>query len=156
MTETAPDKTLRATTAIFAVALLVHGADHLRRGMDATSALVNALGTLQLLFALFTVFLVFRGHSAAPRAAVFIGFASAFGFTIVHVLPDWFGPLSDSFVNAPPSSSVTGFSWFAALFEIAADLAIALVGLRVLRSRRVSVAWNRTMPPTALGSEGCH
>jgi hypothetical protein len=140
MTETAPDSTLRATTVVFAVALLVHGADHLRRGMDATSALVNALGTLQILFALFTVFLVYRRHPAAPRAAVFIGFASAIGFTIVHLLPDWFGPLSDSFINAPAASGVTGFSWFAALFEIAADLAIGVAGLRVLRSRELSVA----------------
>ncbi|MFC8380765.1 hypothetical protein [Nocardia sp. NPDC057272] len=140
MTETAPDSTLRATTAVFAVALLVHGADHLRRGMDATSSLVNALGTLQILFALFTVFLVFRRHPASPRAAVFIGFASAIGFTIVHLLPDWFGPLSDSFINAPAASGVTGFSWFAALFEISADLAIGIAGLRVLRSRELSVA----------------
>ncbi|MFD4352109.1 hypothetical protein ACFWPX_06100 [Nocardia sp. NPDC058518] len=140
MTETTPDSTLRATAAVFAVALVVHGADHLRRGMDATSQLVNALGTLQLLFALLTVVLVFRGHSAAPRAAVFIGFASAAGFTIVHLLPDWFGPLSDSFINVPPSAGVTGFSWFAALFEIAADLAIAVAGLRVLRSVQVSPA----------------
>lgn len=140
MTETAPDTTLRAATAVFAVALLVHGADHLRRGMDATSALVNALGTLQLLFALLTVFLVFRRHQEGARAAVFIGFASAAGFTIVHLLPDWFGPLSDSFINAPPSAGVTGFSWFAALFEIAADLAIAIAGLRVLRSRHRRMA----------------
>ncbi|WP_410870470.1 hypothetical protein [Nocardia sp. A7] len=140
MTETAPDSTLRATTAVFAVALLVHGADHLRRGMDATSALVNALGTLQLLFALLTVILVLRRRQEAARAAVFIGFASAVGFTIVHVLPDWFGPLSDSFINAPASSGVTGFSWFAALFEITADLAIAFAGLSVLRSRQLSVA----------------
>ncbi|MFD3746074.1 hypothetical protein [Nocardia sp. NPDC058633] len=140
MTETAPDSTLRAATAVFAVALLVHGADHLRRGMDVTSPLVNALGTLQILFALFTVFLVVRRHSAAPRAAVFIGFASAVGFTIVHLLPDWFGPLSDSFINAPAAAGVTGFSWFAALFEIAADLAIAVAGLLVLRSRQLSVA----------------
>ncbi len=140
MTETAPESTLRATTAVFAVALLVHGADHLRRGMDASSALVNALGTLQLLFALLTVFLVLRRHQEGARAAVFIGFASAVGFTIVHLLPDWFGPLSDSFINAPARSGVTGFSWFAALFEIAADLAIAVAGLRVLRARQVSVA----------------
>ncbi|MFE1592827.1 hypothetical protein [Nocardia sp. NPDC058705] len=140
MTETSPEQTLRVTAAVFTVALLVHGADHMRRGMDATSALVNTLGTLQLLFALFTVLLVFRGHREGARAAVFIGFASAAGFTIVHLLPDWFGPLSDSFINASPSAGVTGFSWFAALFEITADIAIAIAGLRVLRSRQMSVA----------------
>ncbi|MFC6013919.1 hypothetical protein [Nocardia lasii] len=140
MTETSPESTLRLTTAIFAVALLVHGADHLRRGMDVTSPLVNTLGTLQVLFALFTVFLVARGRPEGARAAVLIGFASAIGFTVVHVLPDWFGPLSDSFVNAPPELRVTGFSWFAAVFEIAADLAIAVAGLRVLRARRLAPA----------------
>ncbi|MFD5174521.1 hypothetical protein ACFWM1_01825 [Nocardia sp. NPDC058379] len=137
---TAPETTLRAATAVFAVALVVHGADHLRRGMDATSALVNALGTLQLLAALLVVVLVFRRHSAAPLAAVIVGFASAAGFFVVHLLPDWFGPLSDSFVNAPADANVTGFSWFAALFEIAADLAVGLAGLRVLRERSAAVA----------------
>lgn len=136
---TSPETTLRIATAVFAVALLVHGADHLRRGMDVTSALVNALGSLQLLFALFTVFLVFRRHPAAPRAAVLIGFASAIGFTVVHLLPDWFGPLSDSFIAAPAQNRVTGFSWFAALFEITADLAIAFAGLRVLRERSTAI-----------------
>ncbi|MET9213268.1 MULTISPECIES: hypothetical protein [unclassified Nocardia] len=137
---TAPETTLRAATAVFAVALVVHGADHLRRGMDATSALVNALGTLQLLAALLVVVLVFRRHSAAPLAAVIVGFASAAGFFVVHLLPDWFGPLSDSFVNAPADANVTGFSWFAALFEISADLAVGLAGLRVLRERSAAVA----------------
>lgn len=137
---TAPETTLRAATAVFAVALLVHGADHLRRGMDATSALVNALGTLQLLFAMLVVFLVFRRHSAAPPAAVIVGFASAVGFTVVHLLPDWFGPLSDSFVDAPARANVTAFSWFAALFEIAADLAVAVAGVRVLRERSATIS----------------
>ncbi|MEV0332001.1 hypothetical protein [Nocardia sp. NPDC050717] len=136
MTETTTDSTLRLTTGVFAVALLVHGADHLRRGMDVTSALVNTLGTLQLLFALLTVFLVVRRRPEAPLAATVVGFASAVGFTLVHLLPDWFGPLSDSFIAAPPEARVTGFSWFAALFEIAADLAIGIAGLRALRAAR--------------------
>lgn len=137
MTETTtPDSTLRVATAVFAVALFVHGADHFRRGMDVTSALVNALGTLQILFALLTIVLVFRRHPAAPRAAMLIGFASAIGFTIVHLLPDWFGPLSDSFINAPPRAAVTPYSWFAALFEVAAGLALGLAGTRALRSRQ--------------------
>ncbi|MDO3645377.1 hypothetical protein [Nocardia mangyaensis] len=141
MTETTtPDSTLRVATAVFAIALLVHGSDHMRRGMSVTSALVNALGTLQILFALLTVFLVFRRHSAAPRAAMLIGFASAVGFTVVHLFPDWFGPLSDSFINAPPQARVTAFSWFAALFEVAAGLAIGIAGTRALRARQPSPA----------------
>lgn len=141
MTETTtPESNLRVATAIFAVALLVHGSDHMRRGMNVSSALVNALGTLQVLFTLLTVFLVFRRHPAAPRAAMLIGFASAIGFTIVHLFPDWFGPLSDSFINAPPEARVIGFSWFAALFEVAAGLAIGIAGTRALRARQLSPA----------------
>ncbi|MFI8972628.1 hypothetical protein ACIGO9_07065 [Nocardia asteroides] len=132
---TASDTALRRATGVFAVALLVHGADHMRRGMEVTSALVNALGTLQLLAALLVVYLVFRRNPSAPLAAAIVGYASAAGFFVVHLLPDWFGPLSDSFIAAPPRAKVTGFSWFAALFEIAADLALALAATRVLRER---------------------
>lgn len=131
------DRALRATTAVFAVALFVHAGDHFWRGLNVCSALVNALGTLQLLFAVLTIVLVLRGHSAAPLAATIVGFASAAGFIVVHILPDWFGPLSDSFINAPPQARVTGFSWFAALFEIGADIAIGIAGLYALRARRM-------------------
>ncbi|GGK47163.1 hypothetical protein [Nocardia camponoti] len=128
-------KALRITTVIFAVALVVHGADHQRRGMDVTSTLVNTLGTIQLLAALLVIVLVFRRSPSAPLAATIVGFASAAGFLVVHVLPDWFGPLSDSFINAPAKADVTAYSWFAALFEIAADLAIGFAGLNVMRSK---------------------
>ncbi|WP_278263256.1 hypothetical protein [Nocardia sp. AG03] len=134
------DRALRATTAVFAVALFVHGADHFRRGLNVCSALVNALGTLQSMFAVLTIVLVFRGHRAAPLAATIVGFASAVGFLVVHILPDWFGPLSDSFINPPASARVTGFSWFAALFEITADLAVGIAGLYALRARRMALA----------------
>ncbi|MFF0543661.1 hypothetical protein [Nocardia thailandica] len=133
--QTATENTaLRWTTVVFAVALGVHGADHLRRGMSVVSMLVMTLGTIQMLAAVVTIVLVFTGQRWAPVAAATVGFVSAAGFTVVHLLPDWFGPLSDSFVAAPPSAKVTGFSWFAALFEIAADLAIGVAGLRARRT----------------------
>ncbi|MRH87518.1 hypothetical protein GFY24_08620 [Nocardia sp. SYP-A9097] len=120
-------------TVIFAVALLVHGSDHLRRGMSTVSSTVMALGTVQLILALATIVLIFRGHRWAATAAILIGFASAAGFTLVHLFPDWFGPFSDSFINAPAAAEVNGFSWFAAIFEIIADLALGFAGLRVRR-----------------------
>ncbi|MFD6155823.1 hypothetical protein ACFWF7_06270 [Nocardia sp. NPDC060256] len=125
---------LRWATALFAVALLVHGADHLRRGMDTVSSTVMALGTVQFVLAVVTVVLVCTGHRMAAVAAVAIGFASAAGFTLVHLFPDWFGPLSDSFINPPASAKVNGFSWFAAIFEIIADLVIGTAGLRARRA----------------------
>lgn len=129
-----PNTVLRWVTVVFAIALAVHGADHLRRGMDTVSMLVMTLGTIQLLLALMTVVLVFTRDRRAPAAAIAVGFGSAVGFTIVHLLPDWFGPLSDSFIAPPPSARVNGFSWFAAIFEILADLAIAVAALRARRT----------------------
>ncbi|MFB8276696.1 hypothetical protein [Nocardia colli] len=125
---------LRWATALFAVALLTHGADHLRRGMDTVSSTVMVLGTVQFVLGVATVVLVFTGHRWAALAAVGIGFVSAAGFVLVHLFPDWFGPLSDSFINAPASAKVNGFSWFAAIFEIIADLLIGIAGLRARRA----------------------
>jgi hypothetical protein len=126
---------LRAVTVVFAIALLVHGSDHLRRGMDTVSTLVMTLGTIQFVLAVAVVVLVFTGHRLAPVAAAVVGFASAAGFFVVHLLPDWFGPLSDSFIHAPATHNVTGFSWFAAIFEILADVAIGIAGLRAAAAR---------------------
>ncbi len=125
-----PNTALRWATVVFAVALVVHGSDHLRRGMGSLSTLVMTLGTIQQILAIVTIGLVFTRHRLAPVAAMVVGFASAVGFTAVHLLPSWFGPLSDSFIAAPSSAGVTGFSWFAAIFEILADLGIAIAGLR--------------------------
>ncbi|MBF6333870.1 hypothetical protein IU452_35805 [Nocardia transvalensis] len=125
---------LQSVAVVFAVALAVHGADHLRRGMNTISMLVMTLGAIQAVLAIATIVLIFVHHRWAPQAAIAVGFASAAGFIVVHLLPDWFGPLSDSFINPPASARVTGFSWFAAIFEIVADLAIGIAALRARRS----------------------
>jgi hypothetical protein len=130
------DTVLRWATAVFGAALLVHGADHMRRGMDVVSTTVTVAGTLQTLLALITVLLVVTRSRWAPIAAIGVGFASAIGFITVHLLPDWFGPFSDSFINAPPNARVIGFSWFAAIFEILADIAVGVAGLLALQRRR--------------------
>lgn len=127
---------LRWATGLFAIALLVHGADHFRRGMGSISTTVMTLGSLQTALALVTIALVFAGHRWAPPAAIGIGFASAIGFTLVHLFPDWFGPFSDSFIDPPADAGVTGFSWFAAIFEVIADLLIGFAGLRAFRRSR--------------------
>ncbi|MFJ9371540.1 hypothetical protein ACIRRA_45125 [Nocardia sp. NPDC101769] len=129
-----PNAVLRWTTIVFTIALAVHAADHLRRGMGILSPLVMTLGSIQQVLAIVTIVLVFTRHRWAPTAAIVVGFFSAGGFTVVHLLPDWFGPLSDSFIAAPASARVTGFSWFAAIFEIVADIAIAIAGLRARNS----------------------
>jgi hypothetical protein len=124
---------LPATGVVFAVALVVHGADHVRRGVAQLEPAVFWLGNLQTVAALIALFLVFTRHRWAPVAAAVIGFTSAVGFTVVHLVPDW-GPLSDAFPGAHGHAEVTAFSWFAALFEIGADLAFGAAGVITLRS----------------------
>ncbi len=128
---------LVVVTVVFAVALVVHAADHFRRGMDVLAWPVFWAGNLQMVLAVITIVLVFRRHRLAPVFAVVVGFVSAIGFVLAHLLPHW-SSLSDSFTGAHVAPHVTGFSWFAALFEIAADLALGFVGVVVLLRRRES------------------
>lgn len=132
VTRRTPDL-LRVTAVVFAVALLVHGADHLRRGMDVVTPEVFWLGTLQLVLSAVTLVLIFRRHPLAPAFAVGIGFASAIGFSASHLLPHW-SAFSDAFTGAHHAADVTAFSWFAAIFEIGAGLALGLAGLAALRA----------------------
>jgi hypothetical protein len=133
------DRVLRWAGALFAVALAVHGIDHMRRGIDVISLEVLWLGNLQTVAAVVALFLVFTGHRWGPPAAVAIGFASAIGFTVVHLFPYW-SVLSDNFPGAESGAGVTAYSWFAALFEIGADLAFGWAGLRVMRGARLEAA----------------
>lgn len=129
------DRRFSWATAIFAAALGLHAADHLRRGMNVVPHAVMVAGMVQIVAAAITVVLVVTGSRWAPYAAVAIGFASAVGFTAAHLLPTW-GAFSDSFINAAPAARVTWFSWVTAVVEIAADLLFAVVGLAVLFGRR--------------------
>jgi hypothetical protein len=131
------ERIFRWAAAAFGVAVAVHGADHLRRGMDVIPSAVMVAGTIQLILAAMTVALVFTGSRWAPHAAIAIGFVSALGFTVAHLLPTW-GFFSDSFINAPPSAHVTMFSWITAVLEIGADIIFGLTGIAVLRARSVA------------------
>ena len=119
------------------VALLLHGGDHMRRGMNVVPPAVMVGGTLQLILAAVTIVLVFRRNRWAPLAAVGIGYAGAVGFTAAHLLPKW-GFFSDSFINAPPWARVTAFSWVTAILEIAANLVFGTIGLMLVRERRAT------------------
>ncbi|MUL67688.1 hypothetical protein BOO86_24665 [Mycobacterium sp. CBMA 234] len=105
--------------------------------MDVIPPAVMIGGTLQLILAAVTIALVVKRNQWAPHAAVGIGFVSAAGFTVAHLLPTW-GFFSDSFINAPPWARVTAFSWVTAIVEIGADLVFGVVGLAVLRARRAA------------------
>ena len=130
----ASERLLRMTAAVFAVAVVVHGADHLRRGIDASTELVRGAGALQFIAGAIAVVLVFRGHRSAPVWAASVGLASAVGFAAAHLLPHW-SAFSDAYTGSVVAPHVTAFSWFTALFEIAADLAFGIAGLTAVRAR---------------------
>jgi hypothetical protein len=81
------------------------------------------------------VVLVFRRHRLAPAVAVAVGFVSAAGFIASHLLPQW-SAFSDPFTGSAVAPNVNAFSWFAALFEIAADVAFGFAGLQLLQARQ--------------------
>jgi hypothetical protein len=126
------DRTLLATALVFATALVVHGADHARRGVEVVTATVRIGGAVQFLAGVVAVALVLRRHRYAPSVAATVGLLSAVGFVAAHLLPQW-SSFSDPFTGAHVAPGVNAFSWFAALFEIAADVAFGCAGLALLR-----------------------
>jgi Na+/proline symporter len=128
---TSAEERLRRTAVVFMFAVAVHGADHVRRGVDVVTTQVLSAGTVQFLLAVVAVVLVYRRHPWAPVAAIAIGFASAIGFTAAHVLPHW-SSFSDSFTGSRVAPNVTVLSWATAIFEIGADIAFGWVGVRAL------------------------
>ncbi len=129
------ERRLRVTAVVFAVALVVHGADHVRRGIDVVTEVVRAAGATQAILVALAVVLVFRRHRLAPLVAVIVGLVSAVGFGAAHLLPQW-SAFSDPFTGAAVAPGVTAFSWFAAAFEIVAGLAFSVAGLQQMSEER--------------------
>src|SRR5271154_2094549 len=113
----------------FVAALLVHGIDHLRRGMTASPPSIMVGGMIQGLFVAVALVLVLRQHRWAYEAAIAVGFGSALLFTYAHVLPTFLPGYQDSFTSGP-RINVTWFSWLTAAAEIGSGLVLGYAGLR--------------------------
>lgn len=134
---------LEWAATFFAVAVLLHNGDHLRRGTDAISSDVFWVGSAAILLEVGVVVLVFLRHRLAPLAAAVTGFNLAIGYVVVHLLPER-GWLSDPLFDGGASV----LSQSAALLEIAAAVTLGSVGLTVLR-RRGGLA--SAMQPSPIG-----
>jgi hypothetical protein len=121
-------KTLRYVAVVYAIAMVAHTADHLRRGIDTVTPEVLWAGTASSLVVVVAIALIFTGNRWAPAVATAVGFANAFGVAAVHLLPPW-SVFSDSFSGA----HVSALSWAAVLFEIAGAFAFGVAGLLALR-----------------------
>lgn len=121
---------LRAAAGLYAVGLVLHTADHYRRGIDAITPQVETLGTIGLVLGVVTIVLVFMGHARAPLAAALVGLPKAIGVTLVHTVAA-FGVYSDAF----PGNDAAVISWIAVTVEVAGAAALGIIGLRqVMRS----------------------
>jgi hypothetical protein len=125
---------LQWATALYAVGLTVHTADHLRRGIEVLTPEVLWAGNVSSLTGVAVIALVFWKHRAAPAAAALLGFAAAFGVATVHLLPHW-SALSDAFPGSH-DTGVTPVSWAVVMIEIVGALAMGITGVGVLRSLR--------------------
>jgi hypothetical protein len=134
-TSAADQRRLLAAAAFFAVAVLIHNFDHLRRGGGSVSAGVFWVGSAAIIVEVLVVVLAFARHPLAPLTAASAGFGLAAGYLFVHFTPHR-SFLSDSLVrgNASP------LSIFAALVETVAALTIALVGVGILRRQHSGLA----------------
>ena len=130
------DRALEVTSIALVAAFTIHGIDHLNRGLHFESALILVLGTVQSLLVGLAVALVIARNRWAAAAAVVVGCLNATGFTVQHLLPDWFGSLSDSFIDAPPARHVTAWSWLFAVLDVVAAIAFAVAGAVELTRRK--------------------
>ncbi|HEX9969523.1 MAG TPA: hypothetical protein VGB03_05235 [Acidimicrobiales bacterium] len=125
-----PDVLLRRAATVFAAGLLLHTADHFRRGTDILTKHVLAAGTLSTLAAVVVLALVFTRHRWAPAAAAALGLSMAFGVTAAHLLPTW-----SAFSDSLPDGHVSAVTWVAVLLEIAGAALMGAAGLAALRPR---------------------
>jgi hypothetical protein len=130
------DRFLQFGVLLYGAGLVLHLADHIRRGTGVLTGEVNLLGTLSTIAGVITIGLVLTHHRWAPHAAVALGFPVAIGVAAVHLLPRW-SDFSDAFPGS--TTGVTALSWTVVLIEIAGAFVLGMAGLAALRGRAVRV-----------------
>lgn len=125
------DRLLRFAAVAFAIAVLVHNGDHLRRGGDSVPTDVFVAGTLGMVLEVVVVALVLMNHHWGPLLAASVGTSLTAGYLFVHLSPErsW---LSDSLTAG---EDITWFSWVAVVSLVVASLFLAVAGWLLLRHR---------------------
>ena len=139
---------LEWAAAFFAVAVLIHNSDHVRRGAGALSGDVFVAGTLAIVLEVGVVALVFGRHRAAPLAAMAVGFSLAAGYLLVHFTPDrsW---LSDSLLSSSMALSIV-----AAGLETVGALLLGVAGASIVRERGLAAMASRRGASTEVSRDG--
>lgn len=130
-----PDRLLRTAGLVFAAGLLLHTADHFRRGTDILTRHVLVAGALSTTASLVVIALVLTRHRWAPLAAALLGLSMAVGVTAAHLLPRW-----SAFSDSLPDGDVHLVTWVAVVVEIVGAAFLGAAGL---------AAWRRQEPARA-------
>jgi hypothetical protein len=119
--------TLTLGAYVFAVGLVLHTGDHLRRGTDVITDHVLVGGYIVAAVSVVTIGLILADHRLASITAAVGGFAVAVGVSAAHLLPTW-----SAFSDSLPDQGLDAFTWFAVLVEIGGALLVGALGLREL------------------------
>ncbi|HEV7526185.1 MAG TPA: hypothetical protein VGP92_14535 [Acidimicrobiia bacterium] len=125
---------LKYCALLYALGLALHTADHLRRGLDASTGQVLVAGNISTALGVAVAVMVVVGYRRAPFLAAVTGIPVALGVAAVHLLPTW-SAFSDTFVDAH-GTGVTAMSWTVVLIEIIGALAMGVAGLAIVRDQR--------------------
>ena len=119
----------RANLLLFAL-LIAHAVDHSlnqpSRDLPATSGLFGIAGFI--LVAASTTLAV-RRSPLAPAASVYAGAVTAIGVVAIHLLPYWWGFVSDPFWDFQANA----LSWLILLAALGAALAVTAIGASEVR-----------------------
>jgi hypothetical protein len=121
-------RALKYAALVYAVGLLVHTADHLRRGLDILTPEVFWAGSVTSAVAVAAIWIALAGNRLAPVIAFAHGITQGLGVAAVHLLPSW-----SSFSDSLPDGGADVLSWAVVLVEIAAALAFGAAGAYLLR-----------------------
>ena len=128
------ERLLRGAALLYGAGLVLHTADHIRRGVSVLTPEVYWAGAVSTIAGLVTLFLVLTRHPRAPLVAAIVGFQVAIGTAAVHLLPHW-----SSFSDALPGAHGTGvraFTWPAVIIEIVGALLLGVFGANILFHQR--------------------
>ena len=123
------DRLLRYAAALYAIGLVAHNADHIRRGTSVITAEVFWAGIVSTAIAVGIIALIVARHRLAPAVALG-AIPIGIGVAAVHLLPHW-SALSDAFPGAQ-ATGVSPMSWAVVLLEIAGALAVGACGVHIL------------------------
>lgn len=114
---------------------LDHAANQPARDVPASAGVIGVAG---LVIVAVSAVLAIRRSPAAPVAALFAGGITALGIVAVHLLPHWWGFVSDPYWDF----GANALSWALALVPLLAGVALATAGARALGRPPSPVAIN--------------